>query len=61
MKASVAIRNFFNSGPVCSAYCSYPPVSVNEIKEFKDSCTFEEYQEYGRQACELIGTEFEEN
>ena len=47
MKAATAIKKFTGA-------------NVTEIKEFKIACTPEEWKELGKQACEIMGEEFEE-
>lgn len=58
MKAANALRAFFNK-PGCREDMYYLTCPVTEIKQFKESCTVEEWQEFGRQACEAIGEVFE--
>lgn len=55
MKTANAIRTFMNDGPCLNPEMSYPKISVTEIKEFKSVCTDEEYHDFGRQACEILG------
>ena len=58
MKAANALRAFFNK-PGLREDIPYPPCPVTEIKQFKEACTPEEWQEFGRQACEAMGEVFE--
>ena len=60
MKSANAIMQFFNKGPTCNHEMFYPPISVRELKDMKESCDLEEYHELGKQACLLLGFEFEE-
>ena len=59
MKSSSAISKFINS-PGYNSEMSYTKANITEIKEFKDSCTSEEWTQFGRQACEVLGEAFEE-
>ncbi len=47
MKAATAIRKYIGDA------------TMKEIKAFKDTCGSDEWQEYGRQACELLGEKYE--
>ena len=58
MKAANALRAFFNR-PGLRKDMYYPKCQISEIKEFKEACTQEEWQESGRQACEAMGEVFE--
>ena len=53
MKATTAIRNYINKDNEDKA-------TVSEIKQFKDTCSKEEWKDFGRQSCELLGEPFEE-
>ena len=55
MSPATAIRTFFNNGPTCNPAMQYHPVTVKEIKDFKDVCTPEEYLELAGQAAKLLG------
>ena len=58
MKTSAAIRRFMNSQGH-NPDMTYAPVKVQEIKEFKNACTPEEYADLGKQACTLLGETWE--
>ena len=53
MKTASAISKFMAEG-------NYSRVKMNELKEFKASCTPEEWKEFGKQAADLLGETFEE-
>ncbi len=55
MKSANAIRTYFNSWPGNNPEMTYLPISVSEIKEFKESMTQVEYLALARQACEAMG------
>lgn len=56
MKAATAIGKFMKQ-PTSGPFGNTPP-SITEIKELKEACTSEEWQEYGKQAAEAMGEEF---
>jgi len=59
MKAAAAIIKFIGL-PGHNSDMNYHKAPVAEIKNFKQACTPEEWQEFGRQACEAMGETFEE-
>lgn len=58
MKAATAIRKFMGQ-PGNNPEMTYTAVSVADIRDLKASCTDEEYQELGCQACKALGEDFE--
>jgi hypothetical protein len=56
MKAANAIRQFMNQGVKEGLYST---VTVSEIKDFKEVCTDQEWQEFGKQACAIMGEVYE--
>ena len=58
MKAASAIGKFINS-PGTNPNINYPRAKVAELKQFKDSCTAEEWVQFGKDACGFLGEEFE--
>ena len=59
MKSASAIKKFMDT-PGFNPEMVYTKPSMMEIKEFRTSCSDEEWKKLGRQACEAIGEEFEE-
>lgn len=61
MKSAAAINKFLNKEGTNPAFpeMTYSRVSVAEIKEFKVSCTPEEWTLLGKQACDELGVEHE--
>ena len=55
MKTATAIRTLLGNGVGCNPEMVYPKASMMEIKEFKESCSPEEWIDFGRQACEVLG------
>ena len=58
MKAATAIKRFLDK-PGYNPDMIYIKPNMTEIRELKDSCSAQEWQELGRQACEALGVEFE--
>ena len=58
MKPASAIKKFVGL-PGFNPEMTYLPANVTEIKEFKNVCTSDEWDEFGRQACEAMGVEFD--
>ena len=58
MKASSAIKKFLEA-PGNRSDMVYPKVSVSEIKECKEACSEQEWQDLGVQAAEALGVELE--
>jgi hypothetical protein len=54
MKALAAIRKFVNEGTN-----EQTKVRMKELKEFREACTADEIQAFGKQACEIMGETFE--
>lgn len=54
MKAATAIRTFINKNTD-----EQSKVSMQELREFRDACTKEEWASFGMQACKLLGEIFE--
>jgi len=59
MKAAAAIKEFLNRDDRNIGYLYQRKISVRELKEFREACTDNEFQEFGKQAAELIGEKFE--
>jgi len=59
MKPAKAIMIFFNKGPELNSDLSYIPVSVGEVREFKNACSSEEWEGYARTACQILGETYE--
>ena len=55
LKPATALRKFLQTD-CCNTGRLYPPVSVTEIKEFKEVCSPTEYQEMGKAAAEHLMT-----
>ena len=53
LKPASALRKFLQTD-CCDTGRMYPPVSVTEIKEFKEACTEGEYAELGQQAIDHL-------
>ena len=53
MKPLTAIRKFMQTD-CCETGRDYPPVGVQELKEFKESCSPVEYSELGQQASDHL-------
>ena len=53
LKPATAIRKFFSTD-CCNTGRLYPPVSVPEIKNFKDACDPMEYSDYGREVIKHL-------
>ncbi len=49
LKPASALRKFLQTD-CCNTGVNYPPVTVTEIKEFKEACKEGEYLELGQQA-----------
>ncbi len=58
MKAASAIKKFLGQ-PGHNPEMSYTTPTLKEIVSMKEICTSEEWQELGRQACELMDVPFE--
>jgi len=53
LKPATTIRKFFSTD-CCHTGKFYPPVSVPEIKEFKDACGPVEYSDIGQAAIDHL-------
>ena len=58
MRPAAAIKKFMGTQGF-NPDMTYYPVKISEVKEFKTVCTSEEWNEFGRHACEAMGEEFE--
>ena len=59
MKPANAIMTFFNKGPELNPDLPYLPIKVGEVREFKGACSPEEWEEFARTACQILGETYE--